>query len=210
MEDSSASSSPAPARPRGASNASLRWGILRRALLARTASSRASEGTSNDLQTEDPIKDISRKALRGFNLIECHPLPILDLSKSFGNSSNGNKNDVEIQKDCYVCYKLPCGDSTKLNLISVCGYNYCHHDVYRREDSLDLNDIEASNRHNIDTTGLVCCWPSEEVLAYYCIRHSDMFRSKKVLELGSGYGLAGLVVAASTNADEKHFRRNEG
>lgn len=47
-----------------------------------------------------------------------------------------------------------------------------------------------------------CCWPSEEVLAYYCINHSDVFRSKKVLELGSGYGLAGLVIAASTNADE--------
>ena len=27
---------------------------------------------------------------------------------------------------------------------------------YRRDDSLELNDIEASNRFNIDTTGLVC------------------------------------------------------
>jgi calmodulin-lysine N-methyltransferase len=27
-------------------------------------------------------------------------------------------------------------------------------------------------------------------------------RAKKVLELGSGYGLAGLVIAACTNADE--------
>uniref|UniRef100_A0A0E0CXW1 Calmodulin-lysine N-methyltransferase n=1 Tax=Oryza meridionalis TaxID=40149 RepID=A0A0E0CXW1_9ORYZ len=108
----------------GASNASLRWRILRRALLARSASTSRAPG------------------------------------------------------------------SRKLNL------------VYRREDSLELNDIVASNRYNIDTTGLVCCWPSEEVLAYYCINHSDMFRSKKVLELGSGYGLAGLAIAASTDADE--------
>lgn len=27
-------------------------------------------------------------------------------------------------------------------------------------------------------------------------------RSKKVLELGSGYGLAGLIIGACTNADE--------
>ncbi|KAL6649577.1 hypothetical protein ACP70R_013801 [Stipagrostis hirtigluma subsp. patula] len=188
--DSSPSPSPAPARSRGSSNASLRWGILRRALLDRSSSSRASEGTSNDQQTKYVTNNISRKSLRGFNLIECHPLPISQLTKSSGNASNGNENDVVLQKDYYVCYKLPCGGSSELNL------------VYRRDNSLDLNDIEASNRYNIDTTGLVCCWPSEEVLAYYCIGHLDMFRSKKVLELGSGYGLAGLVVAASTDADE--------
>ncbi|WVZ56191.1 hypothetical protein U9M48_006759 [Paspalum notatum var. saurae] len=186
------SPSPAAARSRGhgASNASKRWGILRRALLDRSSSSRALDGTSSDHQIKHNTNNISRKVSRGFNLIECHPLPISQLVKSPGNSINGNENDFGCQKDVYVCYKLPGGGSSKLDL------------VYRREDSLELNDIEASNRYNIDTTGLVCCWPSEEVLAYYCIGHSDMFRSKKVLELGSGYGLAGLVIAASTDADE--------
>ncbi|XP_066396362.1 calmodulin-lysine N-methyltransferase-like isoform X2 [Miscanthus floridulus] len=183
------SPSPAPSGSRGASNATQRWSILRRALLARSSSARAQEGISSDHQIKDGTNNISRKASRGFNLIECHSLPISQLAKSFGNSLNGNENDFG-QKDVYVCYKLPCRDSSKLDL------------VYRKEDSLELNDIEASNKYNIDTTGLVCCWPSEEVLAYYCINHSDMFRSKKVLELGSGYGLAGLVIAASTNADE--------
>ncbi|CAN6320720.1 unnamed protein product [Urochloa humidicola] len=180
MDSSSPLAPPqAPDRSSGASNASQRWSILRRALLARS-SSRAQEGTNN----------ISRKASRGFNLIECHSLPISQLTESLENSSDGNESDLGCQKDVYVYYKLPCGGSSKLNL------------VYRREDSLELNDMEASNRYNIDTTGLVCCWPSEEVLAYYCINHSDVFRAKKVLELGSGYGLAGLVIAACTNADE--------
>ncbi|PNT77747.1 hypothetical protein BRADI_1g68320v3 [Brachypodium distachyon] len=194
MGSSTPSPSPAPpqstAPDRGASNASLRWGILRRALLARSSSSRASERTSNEQQKKGDTNEISRKASRGFNLIECHALPISLLSKSQENSLNGNENGVGCQKDVNICYKLPCGGSPEVNV------------VYRREDSLELNDIEASNRYNIDTTGLVCCWPSEEVLAFYCINHSDMFRCKRVLELGSGYGLAGLVIAASTNADE--------
>ncbi|KAF9618442.1 hypothetical protein IFM89_001165, partial [Coptis chinensis] len=45
-------------------------------------------------------------------------------------------------------------------------------------------------------------WPSEDVLAYFCLSHADMFRSKRILELGAGYGLAGLVIAASTDAEE--------
>ncbi|EAY89222.1 hypothetical protein OsI_10718 [Oryza sativa Indica Group] len=194
--DSASPPSPPPAQASaaeasGASNASLRWRILRRALLARSAStSRAPEETSNDQQDKNDTNKISRKTSRGFDLIECHMLPISQSTKSHGDSSSRNENIVECHNDVRVCYKLPCEGSPKLNL------------VYRREDSLELNDIVASNRYNIDTTGLVCCWPSEEVLAYYCINHSDMFRSKKVLELGSGYGLAGLAIAASTDADE--------
>lgn len=32
--------------------------------------------------------------------------------------------------------------------------------------------------------------------------HLNSFRSKKVIELGSGYGLAGFVIAAATGASE--------
>ncbi|KAL0750111.1 hypothetical protein Bca101_032114 [Brassica carinata] len=45
-------------------------------------------------------------------------------------------------------------------------------------------------------------WPSEEVLAYLCMSQPDCFRGKRVIELGSGYGLAGLVIAAATEASE--------
>uniref|UniRef100_A0A0E0CXW3 Calmodulin-lysine N-methyltransferase n=1 Tax=Oryza meridionalis TaxID=40149 RepID=A0A0E0CXW3_9ORYZ len=158
----------------GASNASLRWRILRRALLARSASTSRAPGPHRFL----PLLLSLLASAATYSII------------SHGDSSSRNENIVECHNDVCVCYKLPCEGSRKLNL------------VYRREDSLELNDIVASNRYNIDTTGLVCCWPSEEVLAYYCINHSDMFRSKKVLELGSGYGLAGLAIAASTDADE--------
>uniref|UniRef100_K4AKX0 Calmodulin-lysine N-methyltransferase n=1 Tax=Setaria italica TaxID=4555 RepID=K4AKX0_SETIT len=160
-------------------------------------------GTSSDQHIKDGTNNISRKASRGFNLIECHSLPISQLVKSLGNSINGSENDLGCQKDVYFFPIFLFPDIIGNHIVfSPLVIILVHDSRYRREDSLELNDMEASNRYNIDTTGLVCCWPSEEVLAYYCINHSDMFRAKKVLELGSGYGLAGLVIAACTDADE--------
>ncbi|AQL08110.1 S-adenosyl-L-methionine-dependent methyltransferase superfamily protein [Zea mays] len=115
MDSSSPSPSSAPSGSRAASNATQRWSILRRALLARSSSARALGGISSDHQIKDGTNNISRKASRGFNLIECHSLPISQLLKSLGNSLN--ENDFECQKDVYVCYKLPCRGSSKLDLV---------------------------------------------------------------------------------------------
>lgn len=72
-------------------------------------------------------------------------------------------------------------------LSSVCDYRFSHHELfnqlerltcyffqlvivlvhdsrYRKEDSLELNDIEASNKYNIDTTGLVCKFCSSKFI----------------------------------------------
>ncbi|CAN8327922.1 unnamed protein product [Cochlearia groenlandica] len=144
------------------SSSSLRWSILRQALLRRS-----------DSQSQAEIKQISRKAAQGFNLIPCH---VVDSSPESENS-----------REACVCYTF---GSTKLYL------------TQRVDNCSDLNDFEISNRYNIDNTGLVCQWPSEEVLAYYCKTHKDRFRDKRVIELGSGYGLAGLVIAAATEASE--------
>ncbi|KAJ4787234.1 Calmodulin-lysine N-methyltransferase [Rhynchospora pubera] len=126
-------------------------------------------------------ENVSRRTSTGFNLIKCR---VLDgqLAENLQISSNG--------KDICVSYSLPIGDDKELNMIQ------------RREDTIELNDFEVSTKYNIDTTGLVCRWPSEDVLAYYCINHADFFRSKRVLELGSGYGLTGFAIAACTDASE--------
>ena len=75
------------------------------------------EGTSRDQHIKDGTINISRKASRGFNLIECHSLPISQLTKSLENSTDGNETDLGYQKDVCVYYKLPCGGSSKLNLV---------------------------------------------------------------------------------------------
>lgn len=161
------------------SPASLRWGILRRALLS-------SSNSSSDHSYQMGMRRISRRMVGGFNLVPCHPVNghlSEDLCKAL------ESRNLVGPKDVYLWYELPAG-GRKLTMIQ------------RKEDCLDLDDFVASTRFDIDTTGLVCCWPSEDVLAYFCIKHSDIFRSKRVLELGSGYGLAGLAIAATTEASE--------
>uniref|UniRef100_A0A1J3GJ35 Calmodulin-lysine N-methyltransferase n=1 Tax=Noccaea caerulescens TaxID=107243 RepID=A0A1J3GJ35_NOCCA len=147
------------------SSSSLRWKILRQALLRRS-----------DSQSEAGINLITRKATKGFNLIPCQ---MVDSSPESENS-----------REACVCYTIPIPGSPKLYL------------TQRVDNCSDLNDFEISNRYNIDNTGLVCQWPSEEVLAHFCRSQPDRFRGKKVIELGSGYGLAGLVIAAATEASQ--------
>lgn len=96
----------------------------------------------------------------------------------------------EGEEDVYISYILPLESSPTLVLRQ------------RVENAISLNDYQLSNKYNVDSTGLVCHWPSEDVLAYFCFSHADLFRSKRILELGAGYGLAGLVIAASTDASE--------
>ncbi|XP_065857574.1 calmodulin-lysine N-methyltransferase isoform X2 [Euphorbia lathyris] len=146
---------------------SLRWGILRQALLRRPSSQSSVE------QSTTAILRISRKNSPGFNLIKYQ---LIEEDRNSGNAR--------------ICYTLPVDGSPKLLL------------AQRINEGADLSDFEISNRYNIDNTGLVCHWPSEDVLAYFCLSHASMFRSKRVIELGAGYGLAGLVIAATTEALE--------
>lgn len=157
------------------SSSSLRWGILRRALINKSS-------TTQQHSDEPSQTSISRKANRGFGLIPFHLVDKGDLEHEELTPSSLPK-----AKEACVCYTLP---DTKLF-------------IYQRVDNCaNLDDFKICNAYDIDNTGLVCAWPSEELLAYYSLSNLDLFRSKRVIELGSGYGLAGLLIAAATEALE--------
>ncbi|WCJ32619.1 Calmodulin-lysine N-methyltransferase [Euphorbia peplus] len=153
-------------RRRNENAASLRWAILREALLPRHSSQTPSDEQSTSMH-------ISRKNALGFNMINYQ---LIDQDRTSATAR--------------FSYTLPVDASPKLLL------------AQRIHEGADLSDFEISNRYNVDNTGLVCHWPSEDVLAYFCLSHASMFRSKRVIELGAGYGLAGLVIAATTEALE--------
>ncbi|CAK9211174.1 unnamed protein product [Sphagnum troendelagicum] len=159
--------------PSSPSPSSLRWSMLGRFISSRKPGFKA----------KVELQNISRRPAGRFNVIPCCPVSMMTLATS-SSEVDPKSREVVIQ------YAMPSTPQVKICLRQ------------RNNADVELNDFTVSQQHNVDSTGLVCMWPAEEILTYFCVLHLDLFQKKRVIELGAGYGLAGLAIAACTEASE--------
>ena len=101
------------------------------------------------------------------------------------------KKSIQSEAGCeWVDYHL---QNQVLENVSLCEQKPLF--IKQRSRQVVLEDLTG-----FDNTGNVCLWPSEEVLAYYLLKHKDQLHRKAVCELGAGMtGLAGFCLAAFAN-----------
>ncbi|KAL2630269.1 hypothetical protein R1flu_014955 [Riccia fluitans] len=168
-----------PPRPPRSAQAKLRWRLLSRAIVP---SRQETVGTAIDGE----LKKVSRRPGGRYNLVPYRVVTsqtkpgIVEEESLIASRLNG--------KDILLEYTIPVPPSVKLKV--------------RQKHSINLQDFARSQKSAIDNTGIICLWPAEEVLTYFCAGHPELFRNKTVIELGAGYGLGGLAIAACTDAAE--------
>jgi len=73
-----------------------------------------------------------------------------------------------------------------------------HSNILSLDIRLCSTKIDYADLIGFNNTGNTCIWPSEEVLAFYCLKGKEIFENKSVCELGGGMTcLAGLALARS-------------
>ncbi|KAJ7549211.1 hypothetical protein O6H91_07G045700 [Diphasiastrum complanatum] len=129
---------------------------------------------------DDELVKVSRVPAGRYNLLHCHQV----VSSQLINS------DTKARRDVLLEYTLP---SSKNDLKKLLLWQ-------RANDHNNPQNLIAFQEHHVDYTGVVCLWPAEEVLTHFCVSNPEIFRGKHVIEIGAGYGLGGLAIAAWTNA----------
>lgn len=184
--------------------AAQRWQILKRAILqaaaARSEPKRptgtlsSTESGSTTAEQEDETLQASIRSFTSFNLLKVINLESIDSHTgegtsagslwkrySYGSSANGK---FEAYSE-----KSPSSEGTERS-----PSNFEVSAIIRHLP--EKTSLEAMMGFN--NTGNICVWPSEEVMAYYCLKNKELFQGKTICELGGGMtALAGIMIALS-------------
>ncbi|CAF4488401.1 unnamed protein product [Rotaria socialis] len=128
---------------------------------------------SKNLRSSCDHEDISVMRFKTFGLYVRSSLP---------------SNDHDDGTWCKI--EFPSFEDNQSNILSL--------DIRLCSTKIDYADLIGFNN-----TGNTCIWPSEEVLAFYCLKEKEIFENKSVCELGGGMTcLAGLSLARSISLKE--------
>ena len=151
-----------------------RWKILRRAILS--SRSNPKEATSSNYE-DDRLQQVSVRSFSSFGLL--HISDSDDLSK------------VESAECSWKRYSYNSSACLEVDYNGEANGNEVNAMIRHLPESASFDEMIGFNN-----TGNVCVWPSEEVLAYYCLKNREQFQGKSICELGSGMtGLAGVMLA---------------
>lgn len=148
--------------------ASDRWKLLRQAIL--------SSARAND-DNEQNFGSSSVRSFSSFGLFTVRP----HCGKFEGipmSSSTGADN--------WVHYKITIDRKTNRPIVAEVLVKFI-------QETPSLETLIGFNN-----TGNVCVWPAEEVMAFYCLKHLEMFQGANICELGGGMtSLSGLLLATT-------------
>ena len=151
--------------------ASDRWKILRQAILS-----------------SDKVNDDSKQVVRNFGSSSVRSFSSFGLFTVTQNSGKLEKVPVNSSADAdsWVHYKVTIDRKINRPVVAEVVVKFV-------QEKPSLETLMGFNN-----TGNVCVWPAEEVMAFYCLKHLEMFQGANICELGGGMtSLSGLLLATT-------------
>jgi len=132
-----------------------------------------------------------------------------EFKKNSNNNKNNNGGDDDDDDECSPFFMDPFKDanpfqdfSFKFEITEKFNEKYQHHhNQEQKYIKINIRGYKSDSDEVFESTGLTV-WKAAEYLGQYQIKHSLLFHGKRILELGAGLGLNG-ILASCTSQNSK-------